>query len=419
MSEDRFDNFVRSTLGDAQEEVPADFWSAIESRLPAAGPVRKPVLAWWKAASGAVAAAAAVLLVVLFSTHRPSNPVDIVEGTQNTVAMVEPGLAAVDADAVQAAANVAAVENTERRRVSADTENVAGGQEMLRKDDSTAGEDVADMLPASAGETDVEEEILPGNGAAAEAGETETSEDIEEEDSGSWMDAYESAEFDENGEEGRERIHRGVSIAAYADAVSNTSSKQNSYSSLHKSPAIPKATTIVESTESRYGIPVSAGIGLRIPVSRRFSIGTGVTWSYLSRTFAGQYNRLDSDGVLISQESYTDIRNTQHYIGVPLNVNFSIISKDFIDFYAYASGSASYCLQNRFHMEPGVSFTPEGHNWQFSAGIGLGVEFIAAKRVGFYIDPSLNYWWTKGGVTNIRTRQPFSMGLEMGIRFHI
>ena len=405
MEDNRFDLEIRSMLENAREDVPEGLWQGIESRLPAPAKAR-PAAIWWKIASATGAVAAAVALTVFFST-RPvvQNPVDIIPSQDSGLSQL------METPLAPEAGNL---------------KPLSIGQVLRESVSETDGEDVTE----TAGESVVEENAAAGTAGkeetapAAGTEETAVADETavrEENTAENWIRKYESADFDERGEELQRsrKEKRGVVLSAYADALSNSNTAKASDINMLKRPAVPQATTIEETGESRYAIPVAAGIGLRFDVSKRFSIGTGVSWSYLTRSFSGQFNELDAEGAIISQTGYTNIRNSQHYIGIPLNLYVDIIRKDFIDFYAYASGSANYCLSNRYQMDKSKSYSPEGSNWQFSAGIGMGVEFIAAKKVGFYIDPSLNYWFTTGEVSNIRTRQPLMLGLELGIRLHI
>ena len=405
MEDNRFDLEIRSMLENAREDVPEGLWQGIESRLPAPAKAR-PAAIWWKIASATGAVAAAVALTVFFST-RPvvQNPVDIIPSQDSGLSQLM---------------------ETPLAPETGNMKPLSIGQVLGESVSETDGEDVTETA---------EESVVEENAAAGTAGKEETAPAAgteetavadetavrEENTAENWIRKYESADFDERGEELQRsrKEKRGVVLSAYADALSNSNTAKASDINMLKRPAVPQATTIEETGESRYAIPVAAGIGLRFDVSKRFSIGTGVSWSYLTRSFSGQFNELDADGAIINQTGYTNIRNSQHYIGIPLNLYVDIIRKDFIDFYAYASGSANYCLSNRYQMDKSKSYSPEGSNWQFSAGIGMGVEFIAAKKVGFYIDPSLNYWFTAGEVSNIRTRQPLMLGLELGIRLHI
>lgn len=400
MEDNRFDLEIRSMLENAREDVPEGLWQGIESRLPAPAKAR-PAAIWWKIASATGAVAAAVALTVFFST-RPvvQNPVDIIPSQDSGLSQLM---------------------ETPLAPETGNMKPLSIGQVLGESVSETDGEDVTETAGMEeTDETAGKEETAPAAGTEETAVADETA--VREENTAeNWIRKYESADFDERGEELQRsrKEKRGVVLSAYADALSNSNTAKASDINMLKRPAVPQATTIEETGESRYAIPVAAGIGLRFDVSKRFSIGTGVSWSYLTRSFSGQFNELDAEGAIISQTGYTNIRNSQHYIGIPLNLYVDIIRKDFIDFYAYASGSANYCLSNRYQMDKSKSYSPEGSNWQFSAGIGMGVEFIAAKKVGFYIDPSLNYWFTAGEVSNIRTRQPLMLGLELGIRLHI
>lgn len=400
MEDNRFDLEIRSMLENAREDVPEGLWQGIESRLPAPAKAR-PAAIWWKIASATGAVAAAVALTVFFST-RPvvQNPVDIIPSQDSGLSQLM---------------------ETPLAPETGNMKPLSIGQVLRESVSETDGEDVTETAGMEeTDETAGKEETAPAAGTEETAVADETA--VREENTAeNWIRKYESADFDERGEELQRsrKEKRGVVLSAYADALSNSNTAKASDINMLKRPAVPQATTIEETGESRYAIPVAAGIGLRFDVSKRFSIGTGVSWSYLTRSFSGQFNELDAEGAIISQTGYTNIRNSQHYIGIPLNLYVDIIRKDFIDFYAYASGSANYCLSNRYQMDKSKSYSPEGSNWQFSAGIGMGVEFIAAKKVGFYIDPSLNYWFTAGEVSNIRTRQPLMLGLELGIRLHI
>ena len=405
MEDNRFDLEIRSMLENAREDVPEGLWQGIESRLPAPAKAR-PAAIWWKIASATGAVAAAVALTVFFST-RPvvQNPVDIIPSQDSGLSqLMETPLAPETGN----------LKPLSISQVLGESVSETDGKTFTE----TSGESVVEENAAAG--TAGKEETAPAAGTEETAVADETA--VREENTAeNWIRKYESTDFDERGEElqGSRKEKRGVVLSAYADALSNSNTAKASDINMLKRPAVPQATTIEETGESRYAIPVAAGIGLRFDVSKRFSIGTGVSWSYLTRSFSGQFNELDADGAIISQTGYTNIRNSQHYIGIPLNLYVDIIRKDFIDFYAYASGSANYCLSNRYQMDKSKSYSPEGSNWQFSAGIGMGVEFIAAKKVGFYIDPSLNYWFTAGEVSNIRTRQPLMLGLELGIRLHI
>lgn len=394
MEDKDFDLKMRSMLEDGQEEVPAGLWSAIEGRLPAAPAAKAPVI-WWKWLGAGTAVAASVAIVLLLG-FRKTNPDDGVQ--------IESIQAPVVADAPQ-------TEHLAQTPVTVvDAIREVRAAETVNPVTETKPSEVTEVTECEADETECE---------AYETAACPTTEQANEPE-------YCTTDFDENGIELKEKRYRNVeriALEAFSDATSNTNPTfRKSDIGVMRKPTAPKVTSIEETSASNYGIPVSAGVGVKIPLKGRWSIGTGLNWSMLTRSFSGQYNQVDSEGNVISQTSYSSIRNTQHYLGVPLDVYFSIVNKDFVDFYAYAGGSANKCLSNRYTMtgpeSPLVYKSPET-GWQFSAGVGMGVEFIVAQRIGFYIDPSVNYWFNYGKAKNIRTHQPLMMGLELGMRIRL
>ena len=190
-----------------------------------------------------------------------------------------------------------------------------------------------------------------------------------------------------------------------------------------KSPGILKAPTktTVEQTENHttYGIPLSFGAGVKFNFTERWSLGVGVNYSLLSSRFNGKYTKVE-DGVA-SVPISDEIHNAQHYIGIPVNAYYNIINRDFINFYTYAGAAAEKCILNRYEVQtaPVITHEESVKGMQFSANLGMGVEFLLGKHLGIYIDPSLRYYFSNGQPKSIRTAQPLMLGFEMGLRFNI
>ena len=171
-------------------------------------------------------------------------------------------------------------------------------------------------------------------------------------------------------------------------------------------------------TSSIFGIPISVGIGVDIPFSRRISLGTGVEYTYLSRSFTGTYTEIVEGEV---EKSVTgDIDNYQHYIGIPVNLYYHVIDSKNIRFYGYGGLTLEKNISNHYR----VHYSPSDINWldpakglQFSVGAGIGVEFLFSNSFGIYIDPGIRYYFDCGQPRSIRTQQPLMMNFEVGLRF--
>ena len=160
---------------------------------------------------------------------------------------------------------------------------------------------------------------------------------------------------------------------------------------------------------STYGVPFTVGLGVRIYLLPRLSIGTGLDYSLLTRSFTGSF-----DG-----ESGT-VSHTLQYIGVPANVYFDLISANRIKFYVYGGGEAEYCISNKYRLfaNPDIVRKYPVDRLQFSLAGGLGVEFRLTDKLGIYLDPGVNYYFNCNQPRNIRTEKPLLVNFDAGLRFN-
>ena len=114
---------------------------------------------------------------------------------------------------------------------------------------------------------------------------------------------------------------------------------------------------------------------------------------------------------------HSDIRNTLHYIGIPLNAYYDIVDKDRVNLYAYAGGTVEKCVADAYHvLSDSIYHRDNVDGMQLSANVGFGVEFMLGKHLGLYIDPSVRYYFDCNQPKSIRTVQPLMFGFEMGLR---
>ena len=190
-----------------------------------------------------------------------------------------------------------------------------------------------------------------------------------------------------------------------------------------RSPGIfksPEKTTIEQtSAQTTYGIPLSFGAGIKLRFNDHWSLGMGLNYSLLTSKFNGKYTKVE-DGVASLPITAT-IHNSLHYIGIPINAYYNIVSRDFINFYAYAGGTVEKCVANRYEVKttPVINHEESVKGVQLSANAGIGVEFMLGRHIGIYIDPSLRYYFHCSQPKSIRTAQPLMLGFEMGLRFNL
>ena len=185
------------------------------------------------------------------------------------------------------------------------------------------------------------------------------------------------------------------------------------------SPRAPRGEGIYnEYPEVSFSLPVSGGVGLMFNFHPRWAVGTGVRYTNLSRTFVAEY--VDADGFPLGE---TDIDNHQHWLGVPLNLYFHIVNKGRWRIHSFVGGAGEYLVDNDFliHSSPkDIHYHQGGFPLQWSAAVGLGMEFKLTPAIGLYLDPSFRYYFgTENQPRSIRTIQPLRVDLEAGVRFSL
>lgn len=383
-----FDLMMKSILDEGREEVPAHIWEGVSEGLDKAAR-RKTVVLWWKRAAVSVAAAAAVTLGVIFNMDKDTDSFVPQAVDKDMIAVVEP----VQEPAVEAA----------DEGIPADEAEVVRKMQKVLIAKAEVQETVADDVPSDASEA------METVSDMIETAMKEPSEEKQEE----------GVYFPEDWGEEEEKPARRVSFELSGLAGTNNTQSQNRIGPMKRpttSPA-PKETGIEEtSTKGSYNIPVSFGAGVKIGLNQRWSIGTGVRYTRLSRQFYGKYTKVGADGSLANPIS-SDIHNLQQYIGIPVNAYCNIVSNDMINLYAYAGGTAEKCISDKYSvLGTDIVHKEKIDGLQLSANAGIGVEFLLGKHVGVYIDPSLRYYFDNGQPKSIRTVQPLMLGFEMGIR---
>lgn len=413
------DILMRSILSEAQEEVPAHVWDGISAELDKiqAAKVRKPFVLWMKRSAIGVAAAAAVVTGVMIDWNGTDDSTIITPSSDGMIAVVEPETAipAVPADTAE----------TSEIRIAAPSVLMADAEDEVRKAREAVSMQAEE--PESAELTAADEKTADPirQEGSTPSGMSETSETSAESEKNDdvWTDQVITGHHDGDWGEEETVSRRKARTAITVSGLTGTNSTQNrNPAGPLRRPSIstaPVKTGIRQtSTESTYGLPLSAGVGIKIGLSPKWSLGAGVNYTLLTRKFYGTYTSV-SNGSIERQVS-SDIRNSIHYIGIPVNAYYSIINRDHVNFYAYAGGAVEKCVSNEYDvLNTSVIHKEVPAGVQFSANAGIGVEFILGKHIGLYIDPSLRYYFEGNQPKSIRTDQPLMLGFEMGFRFNL
>lgn len=383
------DMMFKSILESGQEEVPGRVWDGVASELAR----REKAVLWWRRTAAGVAAAASVMVGVLL--HQPSEEMALPSG--DAIAVVAP----VE-DVVEKVATEELDASFDTGRYIAFVPKVEKPAEKAPANTLAAEATVTETLSATERTATVEETA---------AGKAETAESAEN------KQAFTPFPEEWEKEEAVKKHKVKASLTLSANTGANTVGKSAPSGRLNR-PMSPNAqikTGITETGNNSFGLPISLGIGARFDIAPKWSVGVGVNWSMLTRNFDGAFTKVEGNETLEYTES--SIRNTQHYIGIPVNVYYNIISNKHINFYTYAGGAVEKGLTNKFDILSSKSvYKEEIQGVQWSANLGLGVEFMFGKHLGLYLDPSVRYYFNCQQPKSIRTAQPFMLGLELGLR---
>ncbi len=433
MTETQFDEKIREMLSEPQESLPEGLWEGIESRLDAAAGQRRRgtvLVRRWIAGAGAVAAAVAAGLIVAHFV--PSgNAVDGEVLAENTVAEITAEGSAAES-VVETAGNVvggkaAGVKAAAVRGVKFD---------VVKKKD--AGLLAMAAVPAPASEEDDKVEADESATSSKSASETEESgnagsrPEFEKEatrvdvdanggepecelkvDNSDIEEAY--GEENRNGREGRGGIPFEITVGGNSFGGPQKSSGPRRM--FTKGDKTPSGEEFVEGRNSdSYGLPLSFGVGVKYGITRWLGIGVGLSYTMLGKKVSGTY--YDGNGWSCSM----DMKNSQHYIGIPVDVYFSMFRTRHWDAYATVGGSVEKCVLNRYvgtFENESLRYTRKVGGVQTSVKLGLGVEFSPLEFLGIYIDPSVRYYFDNNQPRSIRTEQPLAFGVEAGVRFKL
>ena len=125
--------------------------------------------------------------------------------------------------------------------------------------------------------------------------------------------------------------------------------------------------SVEQISETQYSLPLNVGIQAQVKVNDLLSLGLGINYTLLKSKYDALINK-----------KYYHVKQNLHYIGVPVNLYFSLVDKKNFFFYANIGGAvekginASYKLTSYDAIS--YSYNADMSGFQFSANVGFGME---------------------------------------------
>lgn len=160
--------------------------------------------------------------------------------------------------------------------------------------------------------------------------------------------------------------------------------------------------------------PIRVGLSLRYAISPRWSLLTGINYSYLQSDFSSYNNRTS-----------TDKKQKLHYIGIPVNLSYTLWQKKKFNLYLIAGAQAEKLVKGQTettttqHNQSTTSNTENVHENKlvFSTNTSLGVEYQLGKYIGLFAEPGVSYYFKNGsGIESSYTEKPFNFNFNLGVR---
>jgi len=165
---------------------------------------------------------------------------------------------------------------------------------------------------------------------------------------------------------------------------------------------------------NHHQMPVTWSLALKYRLNRRFGLESGLSYSRLTSDF-----EMGADGNTISE------LQTIHYLGIPVKGIYNMYGGKRWNIYGSLGLTTEIPVRSTLHSDFYVNGKYEASDkttirapWQLSTTFGLGLQFHLTPNVGFFVEPSLQYYIPmKTDIETYRTEHPFTFSLPLGIRF--
>lgn len=416
-------NKIRESQADFSEPEPEGLWAGIEARLAAVS--RRRTVRWWWAALPAAAVAALVLFLSVPGHRDASDAPLMTSAVAELKSTTEPFDVVPQNVESSVPANLLAYSGT---LLASDME-VGKPSEATADDAGSASEEFPKRQENSTWNN------TPGDSSS----ETSSSENSSSETSS--LETISSENWPSENDNPVSKTHRGgfsfglltsnvagsrSSVSKYAALYGSTVTKQihgfsetradfpdsQGYAGVMQSNSNNEISSTVKNWQ-----PIQVGVSVAYSFTDRLSIESGLTYSCLisdlsSGTPLGNY----------------DIRQTLHYIGLPLALRYDFLKIKGFSLYASAGGQMEKCVDGKTRTDyfvDGKKVSSENGRimvepLQWSVNAYVGAQYSFNRLVGLYVEPGAAYYFRNGSPVNcIYSERPFNFSFRAGLRFSL
>lgn len=160
--------------------------------------------------------------------------------------------------------------------------------------------------------------------------------------------------------------------------------------------------------ETKHHQPISVGMQVGFHLLPKLKLSTGLVYTKVSSDF-------------ISGVSDTRTVSTQdlHYIGIPLNLSYSVWEYKGLHTYVTAGGEGAVNIKNHTETDGEVKESKRDKmQWSTNASVGIQYDFI--PQLGVYVEPGMKYYFDNGSqIENIFKDKKLNFNIQFGLRFNV
>ena len=198
----------------------------------------------------------------------------------------------------------------------------------------------------------------------------------------------------------------GWNLALAYSGIRNSKDMQLPYANAETNPAVYDSI-------ADHHMPLTIGLMLNRKLDRHWQVGIGL-----------RYQRMTSD--MLSGNTYVSLSQHQkvQYLAIPVSVSWYYPLGRRFSTYLSASAAVnlplrstleSVYLMNGKEIDPTTECLYPGVQW--STGLGLGLQYDLTPNIGFFVEPSLQYYFKRSSdVKTWNTEHPLSFSLPLGLR---
>lgn len=168
-------------------------------------------------------------------------------------------------------------------------------------------------------------------------------------------------------------------------------------------------------TKTKHYQPIKVGASFNYAINDKWGIQTGLTYSYL-------YSETNN----VSNTSSYKSNQKLHYLGIPLNVTYSIWRNDKFNIYAAAGGQIDKMVSGRIQTQFKINGSDKNrvenkvteNKIHSSVNLSAGAEYIFAQNFSLYAEPGIIYYFdNKSPIKSVYNQKSVKFNINIGLRY--